>query len=59
LGAEGVVLGTRFLATPEAAAHPIYKLKVLDATEEDTVRTTLFGHGWPNAPPIAPCAPRS
>jgi NAD(P)H-dependent flavin oxidoreductase YrpB (nitropropane dioxygenase family) len=50
LGAEGVVLGTRFLATPEAAAHPIYKQKVLDATEEDTVRTTLFGRGWPNAP---------
>jgi NAD(P)H-dependent flavin oxidoreductase YrpB (nitropropane dioxygenase family) len=50
LGAEGVVLGTRFLATPEAAAHPLYKQKVLEATEEDTVRTTLFGHGWPNAP---------
>jgi NAD(P)H-dependent flavin oxidoreductase YrpB (nitropropane dioxygenase family) len=50
LGAEGVVLGTRFLATPEAAAHPIYKQKVLEATEEDTVRTTLFGRGWPNAP---------
>lgn len=50
LGAEGVVLGTRFLATPEAAAHPVYKEKVIEATEEDTVRTTLFGHGWPNAP---------
>ena len=50
LGAEAVVLGTRFLATPEARAHPIYKEKVLAATEEDTVRTTLFGHGWPNAP---------
>lgn len=50
LGAEGVVLGTRFLATPEAAAHPIYKQKVLEANEEETVRTTLFGHGWPNAP---------
>ena len=50
LGAQGVVLGTRFLATPEAAAHPIYKQKVLQATEEDAVRTTLFGRGWPNAP---------
>ena len=50
LGAEGVVLGTRFLATPEANAHPIYKQKVLDSTEEDTVRTTIFGYGWPNAP---------
>lgn len=50
LGAEGIVLGTRLLATPEAAAHPIYKQKVLEATEDETVRTTLFGGGWPNAP---------
>jgi NAD(P)H-dependent flavin oxidoreductase YrpB (nitropropane dioxygenase family) len=50
LGAEGIVLGTRLLATPEAAAHPLYKQKILAATEEDTVRTTLFGYGWPNAP---------
>src|SRR3990172_11615374 len=50
LGAEGVVLGTRFLATIESNAHPIYKQRVLAATEEDKIRTTLFGHGWPNAP---------
>jgi NAD(P)H-dependent flavin oxidoreductase YrpB (nitropropane dioxygenase family) len=50
LGAEGVVLGTRFLATPEANAHAAYKQRVLESTEEDTVRTTLFGYGWPNAP---------
>jgi len=50
LGAQGVVLGTRFLATPEANAHAVYKKKVLQATEEDTVRTTMFGYGWPNAP---------
>jgi NAD(P)H-dependent flavin oxidoreductase YrpB (nitropropane dioxygenase family) len=50
LGAEGVVLGTRFLATPEANAHNAYKQRVLESTEEDTVRTTLFGYGWPNAP---------
>ena len=50
LGAEGVVLGTRLLATPEAAAHPMYKQKVLEAGEDETVRTTLFGGGWPNAP---------
>ncbi len=49
LGAQGVVLGTRFLATPEANAHPMYKKKVLESTEEDTVRTTMFGYGWPNA----------
>ncbi len=50
LGAEAVQMGTRFLATREARAHPAYKERVLAATEEDTVRTTLFGHGWPNAP---------
>lgn len=49
LGAEGVVLGTRLLATTESNAHELYKQKVLAASEEDTVRTTLFGHGWPNA----------
>jgi nitronate monooxygenase len=50
LGAEGVVLGTRFLLTSEANTHPVYKQKLLEATEMDTVRTILFGHGWPNAP---------
>lgn len=50
LGAEGVALGTRFLATPEANAHAVYKQRVMESTEEDTVRTTLFGYGWPNAP---------
>src|SRR5262249_46379788 len=42
--------GTRFLASAESRAHPHYKQKVLEAGEGDTVRTILFGHGWPNAP---------
>jgi nitronate monooxygenase len=50
LGAEAAVIGTRFLATNEARAHPHYKQRLLKATEADTVRTTLFGYGWPNAP---------
>jgi len=50
LGAEAVVLGTRFVATPEANAHPLYKHQLVTATEAETVRTTLFGHGWPDAP---------
>ena len=49
LGAEGVVIGTRLIATTECNAHDIYKQKVIAASEEDTVRTTLFGNGWPNA----------
>jgi nitronate monooxygenase len=50
LGAEAVVLGTRFLLTHESNAHPWYKQQLLKAGEKDTVRTILFGHGWPNAP---------
>lgn len=50
LGADGVVMGTRFLATPEANAHSAYKARLAAATEEDTVHTILFGYGWPNAP---------
>ena len=50
LGADGVVMGTRFLATPEANAHPMYKAGLVAASEEDTVRTILFGYGWPHAP---------
>jgi NAD(P)H-dependent flavin oxidoreductase YrpB (nitropropane dioxygenase family) len=49
LGAEGVLIGTRFIASVECNAHELYKRKILAATEEDTVRTTLFGNGWPNA----------
>jgi NAD(P)H-dependent flavin oxidoreductase YrpB (nitropropane dioxygenase family) len=50
LGAQAAVLGTRFLASAESRAHPHYKQKLLEAAEGDTVRTILFGHGWPNAP---------
>lgn len=50
LGAQAAVLGTRFLASAESRAHPYYKQKLLAAGEGDTVRTTLFGYGWPNAP---------
>jgi NAD(P)H-dependent flavin oxidoreductase YrpB (nitropropane dioxygenase family) len=50
LGAQAAALGTRFLASAESRAHPHYKQRMLEADEEGTVRTILFGHGWPNAP---------
>jgi NAD(P)H-dependent flavin oxidoreductase YrpB (nitropropane dioxygenase family) len=50
LGAQAAMLGTRFLASTESRAHPHYKKRLLEASEGDTVRTTLFGHGWPDAP---------
>jgi NAD(P)H-dependent flavin oxidoreductase YrpB (nitropropane dioxygenase family) len=46
LGAQGVVMGTRFLATLESAAHRVYKQRVVEASEGDTVYTTLFGRDW-------------
>ena len=42
-------MGTRFLATPEANAHTVYKEKLVAVSEEGTVCTILFGNGWPNA----------
>src|SRR6516164_4641660 len=50
LGADGVAMGTRFLATTEANAHADYKAKLVAASEEDTAHTILFGNGWPHAP---------
>jgi len=39
LGASGVQMGTRFLATRECPIHPAYKEMLLAASEEDTVVT--------------------
>jgi NAD(P)H-dependent flavin oxidoreductase YrpB (nitropropane dioxygenase family) len=50
LGADGAVFGTRFLASHEAAAHPEYKRRVVNAHARKTVHTTLFDIGWPDAP---------
>lgn len=37
LGASGVQMGTRFIATKEAPFHEIYKQKLLQATDHETV----------------------
>jgi enoyl-[acyl-carrier protein] reductase II len=39
LGAEGIQMGTRFLATREATVHDYYKQAILDATDTDTIVT--------------------
>jgi enoyl-[acyl-carrier protein] reductase II len=39
LGAEGVWMGSRFIATVEAFAHPNYKNKILEIDEEGTTIT--------------------
>jgi NAD(P)H-dependent flavin oxidoreductase YrpB (nitropropane dioxygenase family) len=50
LGAQGVWMGTRFLVSEEAYVHPIYKQRVLEAAETDTLYSSLFDGGWPDAP---------
>lgn len=51
LGASGAWIGTRFLASKEAAIHPWYRERLLKATENDTVYLEeLFDVGWPKAP---------
>jgi len=37
LGAAGVQMGTRFIATKEMPVHPTYKQRLLDATDAETV----------------------
>lgn len=39
LGADGVQLGSRFVASHEASSHPAFKQKVVDAGEGDTQLT--------------------
>ena len=50
LGAAGAWIGTRFLASPEAAIHARYRELLLQAKETDTCYGVLFDRGWPDAP---------
>jgi len=53
LGADGVVMGTRFLATDEAPVEAYYKDAIVASDGTDTVVTTLgdslSGRDWPGA----------
>jgi NAD(P)H-dependent flavin oxidoreductase YrpB (nitropropane dioxygenase family) len=53
-GADGVVAGTRFLLTEESGAHRLYQQRILGA--DNTIRTELFGMGWPAAHRVVPNA---
>jgi len=52
LGADGVLVGTRFYASIEAFGHDEAKARIVAASGEDTVRTSVFdiarGHSWPD-----------
>lgn len=50
VGAAAVVMGTRFVATKESAAHSLYKQEIVDAqAAADTVLTVCLNKIWPNA----------
>jgi NAD(P)H-dependent flavin oxidoreductase YrpB (nitropropane dioxygenase family) len=53
LGASGALLGTRFLATPEAPLHPHFKQAILASDGHDTDLTEIpdliTGRVWPGA----------
>lgn len=53
LGADGVLLGTRFLATEESPIHPNFKQAIVDSDGHDTVISELpdvaNGTIWPGA----------
>jgi len=42
MGAIGVWMGTRFIATPEAWGHDNYKNRIVEIGDEDTIRTKCF-----------------
>ncbi|KAK5090173.1 hypothetical protein LTR05_000343 [Lithohypha guttulata] len=56
LGAQGVVMGTRFLASPETIVpHPEYQRRILDARDgsQSTIRAKVFDElRGPNAWPV-------
>lgn len=53
LGAQGILLGTRFLATRESPLHPNFKQAILDSDGHDTLLTEIpdlaRGNVWPGA----------
>ena len=50
LGAAGVMIGSRFLLAEEANTHSVYRAALVSAGVQDTVHTTAFDGGWPDAP---------
>lgn len=51
LGASGVWIGTRLLASTEATIHDVYRARILQASETDTQWAhDLYDGNWPDAP---------
>jgi enoyl-[acyl-carrier protein] reductase II len=63
LGAQGVVLGTRFLASAEMAIDPAWKRRIVEADAADAVKVPASHRVMPpftlDLPPGTPPAPRA
>ncbi|MEX2354112.1 MAG: nitronate monooxygenase [Gammaproteobacteria bacterium] len=46
-GAQGVVMGTAFLATTESYAHDYHKQRIVEAKTDETILTDIFHINWP------------
>ena len=51
-GAQGVVIGTAFLATREFFAHEYHKNRIVAAKEGETIHTEAFHINWPKGAPV-------
>lgn len=52
LGADAVWVGTRMVATHEAAVHDEHKRRIVSAQGEETVFSSIFGPEWPHFNPM-------
>lgn len=52
LGADGAIVGTRLMATPEADIADEYKRRIVVAGEQDTVLSSMFGRDMPDFNPM-------
>jgi NAD(P)H-dependent flavin oxidoreductase YrpB (nitropropane dioxygenase family) len=52
LGADGVWVGTRLVATHEAAVNDEHKRRIVSASGEDTVLSSIFGPEMPHFNPM-------
>lgn len=58
LGAQGVSLGSAFVATAEANAHPHHQQRLIAGGADDTVYTQQFSVNWHEAAPVRVLANR-
>ncbi|MGH4031324.1 NAD(P)H-dependent flavin oxidoreductase [Actinomycetota bacterium Odt1-20B] len=52
LGADGVWVGTRLVASREAQVHPEHHRRLINSLGEDTVLSGIFGPEWPEFNPM-------